>query len=32
MMGGSVFASFDRLGSAFGKIMGLEMQENVTRL
>ncbi len=30
MMGGSVFASFDRLGSAFGKIMGLEMQENVT--
>ena len=30
MMGGSVFASFDRLGSAFGKVMGLEMQENVT--
>ena len=30
MMGGSVFASFDRLGSAYGKVMGLEMQENVT--
>ena len=30
MMGGNVFASFDRLGSAFGKVMGLEMQENVT--
>ena len=30
MMGGSVFASFDRLASVFGKLMGLEMQENVT--
>ena len=30
MMGGNVFASFDRLGSTFGKVMGLEMQENVT--
>ena len=30
MMGGNVFASFDRLGSAYGKVMGLEMQENVT--
>ena len=30
MFGGSVFASFDRLGSAYGKVMGLEMQENVT--
>ena len=30
MLGGNVFASFDRLGSAYGKIMGLEMQENVT--
>ena len=30
MMGGSVFASFDRLGSTYGKLMGLEMQENVT--
>ena len=27
---GNVFASFDRLGSAYGKVMGLEMQENVT--
>ena len=27
---GNVFASFDRLGSAFGKLMGVEMQENVT--
>ena len=27
---GDVFASFDRLGSAYGKVMGLEMQENVT--
>ena len=27
---GNVFASFDRLGSVFGKIIGLEMQENVT--
>ena len=25
-----MFASFDRLGSAYGKLMGLEMQENVT--
>ncbi len=30
MIGGSVFASFDRLSSAYGKLMGLEMQENVT--
>ncbi len=30
MMGRSVFASFDRLASVFGKLMGLEMQENVT--
>ena len=30
MMGGNVFASFDRLSSAYGKLMGLEMQENVT--
>ncbi len=30
MLGGNVFASFDRLGSAFGKLAGLEMQENVT--
>ena len=30
MMGGNVFASFDRLGSAIGKLAGLEMQENVT--
>ena len=28
MMGGSVFASFDRLGSTYGKLIGLEMQEN----
>ena len=27
---GNVFASFDRLGSVFGKVIGLEMQENVT--
>ena len=30
MIGRNVFASFDRLGSAYGKVMGLEMQENVT--
>ena len=30
MIGGSLFASFYRLGSAYGKLMGLEMQENVT--
>ncbi len=30
MLGVSVFASFDRLSSAYGKLMGLEMQENVT--
>ena len=30
MIGGNVFASFDRLASAYGKVMGLEMQENVT--
>ena len=27
---GNVFASFDRLAAMFGKIMGLEMQEDVT--
>ena len=30
MMLGNVFASYDRLGSTYGKLMGLEMQENVT--
>ena len=30
MLGVNVFASFDRLGSAIGKLAGLEMQENVT--
>ena len=30
MMGGNVFASFDRLAPIFGKLTGLEMQENVT--
>ena len=27
---GNVFASFDRLAPVYGKLMGLEMQENVT--
>ena len=27
---GNVFASFDRLAPIYGKIMGLEMQEDVT--
>ena len=30
MMGGNVFASFDRLAPIYGKLMGLEMQEDVT--
>ena len=29
-VGGNVFASFDRLAPVYGKLMGLEMQENVT--